>query len=91
METADFQHQIIKYHFNEETTLSDLLINSGADHVLHLTFLKKKERLIEYLKLKLGDSKFVIITDIISNLIRLNSERNKISVCQSPGIWNHDH
>lgn len=58
MKTVDFQHQMIKYHFSEEEIFSDLLINSGADHALHFTFLKKRERIIESLKLKLGNSKF---------------------------------
>lgn len=56
--TVDFQHQMIKCHFNEEMIFSDLLVNSGADHALHFTFLKKRERFIEYLKLKLENGKF---------------------------------
>lgn len=58
MKTVDFQHKMIKYHFNEEMIFSDLLINSGADHAFHFTFLEKRERFIEYLKLKLGNDKF---------------------------------
>lgn len=69
---------------------SDLLINSGADHILHFTFLKKKrKRLIEYLNLYLGYSKFVLITDVIRNLIRLNSEIKYQYVSWYLGIQNH--
>lgn len=42
MATVDIQRQMIKYQFNEESIFSDLLINSGADHALYLTFLKRE-------------------------------------------------
>lgn len=90
MKTVDFQHQMIKYHFNEEIIFSGLLINSGADHALHFTFLKKRERFIEYIKLKLGTANLHIATENKNKLIRLSLERSRTSVCQSLTIRNYD-